>query len=228
MPQGHRAHRDRLVTSFSKDQLAVAEGVLRGPSCLLSTPAGLKALAADAGAPFVDISADPRAHALSVGAYRGGVTAIGRVQRVVLLLVLIVGVLGMHVLMTAGPGHGHCVVPDAMSTSAVSTDPTPVGDSMITGAPWTHSAGMIDAPATDTECGNGSAPMPRGSHDLLHLCMAILVAGILVLAGLAAMLLVFSSSARSVAESVSGVHPHPRRPPPQHGVRLATLCVMRN
>ena len=168
----------------------------------------------------------PRLHAQLMNAYRGRVAAIGEGRRILLLLVLIVGVLGMHALMAGPHGADHCSAGNAASVT--STDPAPVDMPIRTG-PVVSGVEMVDSWAADPECEHGSEPMPMDGHDLLHLCVAILVAGVVVLSGLAAIRLAWSSVARARTDSVSSrVEPHPCRPPPQHGTRLATLCVMRN
>lgn len=80
-------------------------------------------------------------------------------------------------------------------------------------------------------CAHGASeepgPGPMQQHDLLHLCLAILAAGV----GLALALLAFFRGGFVVRlTSVAKRSARPRSPPPRPGgapARLATLCVLR-
>ncbi len=62
----------------------------------------------------------------------------------------------------------------------------------------------------------------------MHLCLAVVAALIVLAVGL-----VLLWRARLPASAIADVgqrwvHPTPRRPPPDHAIRLAELCVLRN
>jgi hypothetical protein len=70
-------------------------------------------------------------------------------------------------------------------------------------------------------------PMPT-SHELLHLCLAVLAAAIAL--GLAAVVVTILTRRdnHTAAPCPREVVPVPPRPPPRTAVRLAQLCVLRN
>ncbi|KOX24406.1 hypothetical protein ADK67_18700 [Saccharothrix sp. NRRL B-16348] len=95
--------------------------------------------------------------------------------------------------------------------------------------PGTHEQATV-ATVADC-CAHGASeepgPGPMQQHDLLHLCLAILAAGV----GLALALLAFFRGGFVVRlTSVAKRSARPRSPPPRPGgapARLATLCVLR-
>ncbi|MER5265230.1 hypothetical protein ABTZ99_24445 [Actinosynnema sp. NPDC002837] len=95
----------------------------------------------------------------------------------------------------------------------------------------THEQAAVTVTAVADCCAHGAseehAPGPVQQHDLLHLCLAILVAGlglllaVLVLLRRGVLVRLTSATTRSA---------RPRSPPPRPGgapALLATLCVLR-
>lgn len=126
---------------------------------------------------------------------------MGRVQQVILLCLLALCVTAMHHVSASGDE------PHAMATTSVS-------------------AGM---PAVDVAMGSGEqhAPGPDGAHDLLHLCLAILIAfgGLLLAWVLLARRPETGIPARRKCPRGS---PAPERPPDRPGrTVLNALCVLR-
>ncbi|WP_290056104.1 DUF6153 family protein [Amycolatopsis solani] len=125
---------------------------------------------------------------------------IGRVQQVILLCLLALGVTAMHHVSASGE-------PDSVAAMSVAAS----------------------VPATDTGMGTGEhhEPGPGGAHEMLHLCLAILtVVGALFLAWL---LLVRRPGTGTHArrKRLRG-SPAPERPPDRPGrTILNSLCVLR-
>ena len=76
------------------------------------------------------------------------------------------------------------------------------------------------------DSGDEHEPMPM-SHELGHLCVAILGAALLLALAVAVAFLTRRGSG-SLRRSDVGTEPERPRPPPRTAVRLAQLCVMRN
>lgn len=155
---------------------------------------------------------------LNSARYRRIVGAVGswRWERLLLVVVLVLGVLAMHAvpaLRGAGPAK------DSMSMSALaasgSAGPT-VGHAL---------PGPVQPPGDD-QPGHGSG---SALHDVLAVCLAILGGAALLAAAMAVFLAMprrAGDAARvRVVPTVVAVAP---RPPPAHAVRLAQLCVLRN
>jgi hypothetical protein len=68
-------------------------------------------------------------------------------------------------------------------------------------------------------------PQQPHEHDLLHLCLAVLVAAVVVLLG---WFLVRTALPRLAAPPAATPLSTPQRPPPGGRQLLTTLCVMRN
>lgn len=128
-------------------------------------------------------------------------------ERLLLLVAVMLGVVTMHALVT-GAGT-HCADLPTMAQT-------------MTADPHAGPAGLHAGPAG---CEHGSTP---ASHDLLHLCLAVLAAAVV----LAFVAVAYAALARRGDRPASGrptgvviVQP---RAPPRTAVRLAQLCVLRN
>lgn len=144
-------------------------------------------------------------------------------RRVLLLLALIVGVLGMHALVLV-PGTGadaRMSPPAAMVHSAVHAGPDH-GPAPATPATPVAST-TVDLPGG----GAGHGPMPSAVQHGLHLCLAVMAA-LLVLGVTALVLSRTARPDRPDAPIGALVRRAPRRRPPPTSVRLAQLCVLRN
>lgn len=136
-----------------------------------------------------------------------------------LLAVLLLGVVAMHAgVAPAGAGHGP-------TDHGAGTDRAGTGMAVTVEAGHAGEASAPVEPADATAASTTPMPMPA-LHELLHLCLAVLVA--MILLGLA--LVAFLGFARGVAvrarvPEVVIVRP---RSPPRTAVRLAQLCVLRN
>lgn len=158
--------------------------------------------------------------------YAGGMGG-GR-RQMLLVLPLILGVLCMHALVLIGAAPaigGHMNGPGSVATAPGAAQ----------GMPAHASAGTTDAAAasplaqqgTDHSVhGAGHGSMPSSMHQILHLCLAILAA--LLVLGMAALALwpTLRPDRRHVRIRAL-VRRAPRRRPPPTSVRLAQLCVLR-
>ena len=134
-----------------------------------------------------------------------------RWERLFLLFAAVVGVALMHSFAAPMPVGGETTTSEPM-TAQMTVDAG-------TGGPVMHGHG---------DAGDEQAPMPMPmSHELGHLCLAVLSAALLLALAVAVALL-----ARRVPDGLR--RPDVRagsgwpRPPPRTAVRLAQLCVMRN
>ncbi|WP_410641380.1 DUF6153 family protein [Amycolatopsis sp. lyj-346] len=123
---------------------------------------------------------------------------IGRVQQVILLCLLALGVTAMHHVSASGDA-------GAGPMAAVSAS----------------------MPVMDTDLGSGEHHGPDGAHDLLHLCLAVLTAiGALLLA--CARLGWRPEPAIPARRKCPRGSPAPERPPDRSGrTVLNSLCVLR-
>jgi hypothetical protein len=131
---------------------------------------------------------------------------LGKLQQVILLCALAVGVIAMH---HVSPSHG---MSDAMSSSTARVSPG-------------FEPEMVDcAPGS----GEPDPCTPTGLHDMLHLCLAVLCAAGLLLLVLVAYL--GTSWLNTTFPRSFGIRGSPRRGrPPDRGGRdiLTSLCVLR-
>lgn len=133
-----------------------------------------------------------------------------RWERLLLLVALVLGVLAMH------------AVPALRGAD-------PAGDSMSMSAP--SGTALADAVPGSAQPAGDQPGHGLGSdmHHVLAACLAILGAGVLLVAAVAVFLALrrqADGTARvRVVATVVAVAP---RPPPAHAVRLAQLCVLRN
>ncbi|OXM67419.1 DUF6153 family protein [Amycolatopsis vastitatis] len=128
---------------------------------------------------------------------------LGRVQQVLLLCALAVGVVAMHHIGMANAGS---TAMHAMSAAA---------PQVVTAPPAAGS-------------GEHDPGMPDGLHDILHLCLAVLcAAGALLLA--VAVFLAVSWSTTTFSRAVRSRGSPSRGRPPDEGGRdiLTSLCVLR-
>jgi hypothetical protein len=132
-----------------------------------------------------------------------------RWERLLLLFAAVVGVALMHSLAAPMPVGGEMATSERMAaqmTADATTDGTII-----------HSHG---------DPGDEHVPTPM-SHQLGHLCVAILGAALLLALAVAVAWLTRRGS-DSPRRSDVGTSPEWPRPPPRTAVRLAQLCVMRN
>jgi Family of unknown function (DUF6153) len=128
----------------------------------------------------------------------------GKVQRVLLLCALAVGVVAMHHVGMATAAGGTAM--HAMSVSA---------PQVVTAPPETGS-------------GEHDPGMPGGLHDILHLCLAVLCAAGALLLAVAVFLGVSWFTTTFSRSTGSGGSPSRGRPPDSGGRRILTsLCVLR-
>ena len=133
-----------------------------------------------------------------------------RWERLLLLFAAVVGVALMHSLAAPMPVGGEMATSEPMAaqmTADATTDGT-----------------IIDSHGDPA--GHGHVPTPM-SHQLGHLCVAILGAALLLALAVAVAWLTRRGS-DSPRRSDVGTSPEWPRPPPRTAVRLAQLCVMRN
>jgi hypothetical protein len=138
-------------------------------------------------------------------------SALGRVQQVFLLCALALGIVGMHHLTTTD---------DTMGAAA----PTVVA-TMMPPAPHDMPGAVEDVASLPIEQ-HPTAPMP--SHDLMHLCLAVMCAVGFALAALWLLLRILRRGDQSNAPITSGPPRAPDRPPDRRGrLLLASLCILR-
>lgn len=155
--------------------------------------------------------------------YSGCVVA-GR-RRMLLVLALIVGVLGMHALVVLPSAAGHRMPSPVVTAPAVADNgAVHIATAVHDGTAPAAAAGVqlvSDHPGPGG--GHGSSP----SHHVLHLCLAILAA--LVVLGMAALALWPLQRPDRHEVAIGALTGRaPRRRPPPTSVRLAQLCVLRN
>lgn len=128
------------------------------------------------------------------------------------------GVVAMHA--TIAPAHD---LPMAAPLVVASADNGSIGhDVMAVLAIGTHG----DAAAASSSGTPGHDPMSM-PHALMHLCLAVMAASI-VLGLMAAVIMVFFGGTGTPPLPVAPVVVRPSRPPVRTAVRLAELCVLRN
>ena len=138
-----------------------------------------------------------------------------RWERLLLLFAAVVGVALMHSLAAPMPVGGETATSEPMAPQ-MTVDAT-TGGTIIPVGTIIHSHG---------DPGDEHVPTPM-SHQLGHLCVAILGAALLLALAVAVAWLTRRGS-DSPRRSDVGTSPEWPRPPPRTAVRLAQLCVMRN
>ncbi len=131
-------------------------------------------------------------------------TRPGKLQQVILLCALAVGVVAMH----------HVGMASAAGATAMHAMAAP--------------GPQVPATATEPGSGDHDPGLPDGLHDILHLCLAVLCAAAALL--LAAVVFLGSSWLTTTFPRTSGSRGSPRRGrPPRRGGRsvLTSLCVSR-
>jgi Family of unknown function (DUF6153) len=132
-----------------------------------------------------------------------------RWERILLVLAALFGVVAMHA--TVGPMHER----------AMPSAPAAAHSDMELFAP----AAMASAVTASSGIpGDGPMSMP---HALMHLCLAILSAGI-VLGLLALAIAILLGRELTPPRTPVPVATRPSRPPRRSALRLAQLCVLRN
>jgi hypothetical protein len=149
-----------------------------------------------------------------------------------LLLAVLLGIVTMHAL-AVGPATA--LAPSMAAPHAPSTEHSLVLDSPLSalmpptsgmGTATAASPASMGAMATDD---HAPGPMPPMSgHDLMHLCLAVLAALLVLLVGRILLGRPRFPGSVVTADRLRQVHPTPRRPPPGHAARQAELCVLRN
>lgn len=136
--------------------------------------------------------------------------------RLAALLVLIVGLVGMHGLASPGPGAGHRLP----SPAAVAVAAAPSA-----GTPEEHSDGAVAAAVLHGSGAQDHAGSPADEHSVLTGCVFVLV-GLLVLTALRGVLT--RVGGRAVTEPTAlaprAVHAPPHPPPRRPRI---SLCVLR-
>lgn len=170
------------------------------------------------------------------GAFAGGggsvaVVIRGALAQLVLVSALIAGLLGMHALVVAQPDHATHSAPAAAMIAAAEHAGSRPG-----AAPVESAAALAPTPEASSQPHGMSfvAPGPpesqpaggHGGHQVLHLCLAILTALLLLIAAVGCAVLLGSVRAAPWARVGCGRRRPPVRPPPT-SVRLAQLCVLR-
>jgi hypothetical protein len=138
-------------------------------------------------------------------------SALGRARQVFLLCALALGIVGMH----------HLPTSDDMMRGAVPTVASAVLTSTSHDMP-----GYIETLPSPAVGQHPTAPMP--SHDLMHLCLAVMCAVGFALAALWLLLRVARSATPSGSSSIPRRARAPDRPPDRHGRLLLTaFCILR-
>ena len=88
-----------------------------------------------------------------------------------------------------------------------------------------HHVAAAETPHADHTMSQQQEPEQPHEHDLLHLCLAVLVAAAVVLLG---WFLVRTALPRLAAPPAETPLSTPQRPPPGGRQLLTTLCVLRN
>ncbi len=170
-----------------------------------------------------------------------------------LLFTLVIGVLGMHALVllpsrpdvggqvaapdapfvVAAPGPGQAERADASPGTPTHPMPVPVhvAPPVNMAVPDGITAVPVgpgpDQPGHGADRSPGHGSMPSSLHQILHLCLAILAA-LLVLGAIALALWCTLRPDRHAIRISTLDGRAPRRRPPPTSVRLAQLCVLRN
>jgi hypothetical protein len=138
-----------------------------------------------------------------------------RWERVLVVLALLVGVVAMHSLPMPMPAHA------GPGAAAATTDDL-----------HGHAPAEMVAPVDPTSAGMSSEMRPGPAqppdvHTMMHLCLAVLGALLLLVLRAVTFVVGTRSDADVVAIRVRIAALRPRPPPPT-SVRLAQLCVLRN
>lgn len=168
----------------------------------------------------------PRYHS---GALRYPDHMIGGRRQMLLMLTLILGVLCMHALILVGTsptGGGHSVGPGPGAAASGPTHEMPAHASAGTGDA-TAASPLVHAGSDHSDRGAGHGSTPSAMHHVLHLCLAILAA-LLVVGAVALALRHTLRPDRPGVPIGALVRRAPCWPPPPTSVRLAQLCVLRN
>jgi hypothetical protein len=136
-------------------------------------------------------------------------SGLGRVRQVFLLCALAIGIVGMH----------HLTASDDMAGA-----PSPTVLSMMSVSPDKPSA--VQTFPNPAAAQHPSGPMP--SHDLMHLCLAVLWAVGIAMAALWLLLWVSRGALRSGVPIGPRQTRAPDRPPDRRGRTLLTsFCILR-
>ena len=148
-----------------------------------------------------------------------------RWERVLLVVAALVGLVAMHSII--GPSHDSAMqAPPSLSlmASPVATD-VHSGSEIVPSPPGGHVGTAMTHP--DGSDGGPMSPMSM-PHALMHLCLAVMAAGIvlglLAVAGFVAV----TPHQRTRVGRVARNGVRPARPPLPTATRLAQLCVLRN
>ena len=145
-------------------------------------------------------------------------TAGRRWERALLVLAALFGVVAMHA--TIAPMHTQPMPAPAVAASASSGS---IGHDVME---FLSFGSHEDAAVAPTSGMPADDPMSV-PHALMHLCLAVMTAGI-VLGLLAAVIAVLLGGLGTTPLPVAPVASRPSRPPIRTAVRLAQLCVLRN
>ncbi|MEU5260094.1 hypothetical protein [Amycolatopsis sp. NPDC021455] len=127
---------------------------------------------------------------------------LGKAQQVMLLCALALCVAAMH---------------------HVSMARSPEG---VSGMQTMAATQVVAAAAVDAGSGEHHPGMPDGTHNLLHLCLAVVSAAVALFLALVALGRVLPVAVAAPASPRGS--PHPERPPDRRGRRILTsLCVLR-
>ncbi|MFD9699806.1 hypothetical protein [Lentzea sp. NPDC059081] len=88
-----------------------------------------------------------------------------------------------------------------------------------------HHVATAETPHTGHAVTHQQEPVPPHDHDLLHLCLAVLVAAAVALT---VRFLVRTALPRDAVATTEAPLRTPQRPPPGGRPLLTTLCVLRN
>ncbi len=142
--------------------------------------------------------------------------------RVLLLLAALFGIVAMH--STVGPMHEPAMPASAGVASIEVQLGARITASSVVHALWLVEHAVPAVAASSDMPGHGPMSMP---HALMHLCLAILSAGI-VLGLLAVALVILLRPELAPSPAALPVATRPSRPPRRSALRLAELCVLRN
>ena len=162
----------------------------------------------------------------------GDVEMLRTARRLVLLPAVLLGIVTMHAL-AIDPATA--LAPAMAAAHAPSTEhslmldsPPAAAATPTSGTGTAPPAGVVSTGAMTTD-GPAPGPMPPMSgHDLMHLCLAVLAALLVLLVGLVRLGWAHLRGSAVAADRLRTVHPTSRRPPPGHAARQAELCVLRN
>lgn len=143
-----------------------------------------------------------------------------RCGRLLLVLAAIFGVVAMHSLV----GAVHDGSMPAPQTMSVAVTPAHADTAIAAPSPDGHAMATTDSSGVAPMSPTSPMPMP---HAVMHLCLAILAAAVLLgLLGLVLALVI--PVGRSLLPRARRPGVRPARPPLPTAVRLAQLCVLRN